>query len=270
MVNAMVFLHLSDIHFLRNYPKENSGYNSIFNEMTNPLIKIKSCINKVSMKELKFIIITGDLVESGTADDYRTLKKELEMLFDGVPYIVTLGNHDNKTEFYKGWLNEDANDKPYNTVTDIDGIRVIGLDISEYHNNNGVISQDQCNWLMTELNKDPKKESILFLHHHLLKDQFNTPSVEVPKEFEEIISESSIVGIFTGHTHHVYNGTFSGKPYFTSGSLSFAGFNETNGLVRFEDTASCNICTYDDGIINVETVYGLDKQNVLGYVNFKG
>ena len=44
----MRFLHLSDIHFLRNYPKAESGYNSIF-ITTSPVqhIVIQSEMNRM-------------------------------------------------------------------------------------------------------------------------------------------------------------------------------------------------------------------------------
>lgn len=270
MVSNMVFLHLSDIHFLRNYPKAETGYNSIFKNMTNPIMQIEKCLEKVSINDLDFIIITGDLVESGTYEDYKVLKENLDNLFKGIPYIVTLGNHDNKIEFYKGWFNKDFKDNCYNVVEEIKGLRIIGLDNSEYHNNNGVISFEQCQWLNEELKKETNKDTILLLHHHLLKNQFNTPSVDIKEGFERIIEESSVVGIFSGHTHHSFTGTFAGKSYFTGGSLSFAGYDEQEGLVRFEEAASCNLCTYENGKISVETISVLDEHKLLGYVNFKG
>lgn len=269
MVNDMVFLHLSDIHFLRNYPKAASGYNSIFNEMVCPLEKIEKSLGKVAMDEIDFIIITGDLVESGNADDYKILKAKLEALFKGVPYFITLGNHDSKKEFYKGWFDKEGDEEPYNIVGEIKGLRIIGLDISEYHNNDGEISQKQCEWLREELSKENRKDTILFLHHHLIEDQFNTPSVKIPNEFEKIIKGSTVACILTGHTHHVYSGVFAGKPYFTGGSLSFVGFDESNGLVRFEEAGTINKYTYKDNEIKVETIFGIEKNKFLGYVNFK-
>lgn len=103
----MVFLHLSDIHFLIKYIKEKDEYNSIFNNMTNPIVQIEKVLKKINKDSLGFIIITGDLVEGGKSEDYKVLKENLDSLFGDIPYIVTLGNHDNKRAFYKGWLNED-------------------------------------------------------------------------------------------------------------------------------------------------------------------
>ena len=70
----MRFLHLSDIHFLREYPSAEKGYNSIFNNMTSPLIQIRRSLEKIDLSKIDFVIITGDLVESGTYEDYVILK----------------------------------------------------------------------------------------------------------------------------------------------------------------------------------------------------
>lgn len=263
----MRFLHLSDIHFLREYPKAEKGYNSIFSNMTSPLIQIRRALERVDLNKIEFVIITGDLVESGTFEDYVILKSELEKLLDNTPYILTLGNHDNKEAFYKGWFNKECNN-PYNTVKEIGELRIISFDNSQYRNSNGFISDEQYKWLENQL-KDTKKDTILMIHHHLIKDQFTTPAVSYNDRFENIIRESSIIGIFVGHTHHPFKGCFVDKPYFSTGSLSFIGYDESNGIVRFEESAKFSVCTYENGKISVEVVSSLDNNKSLGIVNFR-
>lgn len=264
----MIFLHISDIHFLRKYNKAESGYNSIFNNMTNPIEQIRKAVKKIEKEKLDFVIITGDLVEEGTSDDYKVLKENLDTIFKGIPYIVTLGNHDNKEEFYKGWLNEELKDIPYNTTMKIGDIKIISFDNSEFHNNNGIIDSNRCSWLRNELEKDKDKKVILMLHHHLLEEQFNLPQVSFDNEFKEIIKNSSIIAIFSGHTHHPYKSKFMDIPYFTSGSLSFIGYNENNGEVRFEENSKVNLCKYDGEQIIVEVIEVTDERKVLTYVKF--
>lgn len=264
----MVFLHISDIHFLREYTKAESGYNSIFNNMTSPILQLEKVLEKVDKDTLDFIIITGDLVESGTSEDYKSLKEKLDNIFGSTPYIVTLGNHDNKKEFYKGWFNEESGDKPYNTKVNIGNLKIISFDNSDHHNSNGIITFERYKWLKEELEKEPNKDTILMTHHHLLKEQFNLPSVSFDKEFEEIINKSSIVGVFSGHTHHPYKGIFAGKQYFTAGSLSFIGYDEADGGVRFEEETKCNLCKYENGEISVEIINVSEKSKFLTYVKF--
>ena len=264
----MKFLHLSDIHFLREYPKAEKGYNSIFSNMTSPLIQIRRALERVDLNKIEFVIITGDLVESGTFEDYAVLKSELEKLLGNIPYILTLGNHDNKKAFYRGWLNKESNDS-YNTINEIGGLRIISFDNSQYKNSDGFISDKQYEWLENQLKDGTQKDTILMLHHHLIKDQFTTPAVNYSDRFEEIIKESSIIGIFVGHTHHPFKGYFAGKPYFSTGSLSFIGYDESNGIVRFEESAKFSVCTYENGKISVEVISALDDSKLLGVVNFR-
>ena len=264
----MRFLHLSDIHFLREYPSAEKGYNSIFNNMTSPLIQIRRALERVDLNKIEFVIITGDLVESGTYEDYVILKSELEKLLGNTPYILTLGNHDNKEAFYKGWFNKECND-PYNTVNEIGELRIISFDNSQYKNSDGFISEEQYEWLENQLKGSTKKDTILMLHHHLIKDQFTTPAVSYDDKFENMIRESSIIGIFAGHTHHPFKGCFAEKLYFSTGSLSFIGYDESNGIVRFEESAKFNLCTYENGKISVEVISALDDSKLLGVVNFR-
>lgn len=263
----MVFLHLSDIHFLREYPKDEKGYKSIFTNMTNPLIQLKKVLSKIDLNEIEFAIITGDLVESGDYKDYEVLKDSLDKLLGDIPYIITLGNHDNKIEFYKGWFNKVC-DKPYNTVNEIGNLRIISFDNSQYENSDGFISDNQYEWLKKQLETKTDKDTILMFHHHIIKNQFDTPSISFKDTFEKVISESSIVGIFCGHTHHPFKGTFANKPYFTAGSLSFIGYNESPGIVRFEESSNISVCTYKNGEISIKSVSALDNSKLLGMVNF--
>lgn len=264
----MKFLHLSDIHFLREYPKAEKGYNSIFNNMTTPLLQIKRCLDKIELNDVDFIIITGDLVESGEWEDYKVLKKELEGMFNGIPYFITLGNHDNKEAFYEGWYNKEGSES-YNVLEDIGELKVIGFDSSQYKNSNGFISNNQYSWLKNQLEINEGKDIILMSHHHLIKEQFTTEAIQLKPNFEDIIRKSSVIGIFVGHTHHPYEGIFGDKPYFTAGSLSFVGYDESNGIVRFEESAKCSLCTYSNGKISVEIISAIDDNRVLKVVDFK-
>ena len=54
-------------------------------------------------------------------------------------------------------------------------------------------------------------------------------------------------GTFRGTFEELNKGSFAGKPYFSTGSLSFIGYDEGNGIVRFEENAQISICKYEIG-----------------------
>lgn len=79
--------------------------------MTPPLELLDRCLQLLGDEEkaqLDGVLISGDLTENGTADDYRNLRRELERRFPGIPLLVTLGNHDEKSAFREGWLGQAA------------------------------------------------------------------------------------------------------------------------------------------------------------------
>lgn len=265
----MRFLHITDIHFLNHYPVAESGYDAIFKDMTSPIVQLKEALKKVDLTHLDAVVITGDLTECGNEADYKQLKKELEGLFGELPLLVTLGNHDVKEAFYKGWLETENKTEPYHTVTDLGEVVFIGLDNSDEVNQTGVLDEERCEWLATTLQQYRERNVIVFCHHHLIPSQATIPSISYFKQFEEILRDSTILAILCGHTHHAYEGTFAGKPYFTADNLSFSGEDEGDGLVRFEERSGFNYCVVQESKLKVEVIPALDQNRLLTRVDFK-
>lgn len=244
----MDILHLSDIHYRNHYEQADTGYSSVLAKMTPPLINLKKCFDQIDKSKLEGVVITGDLTEEGTEKDYIDLKTFLNEELGNLPVFVTLGNHDVKSAFYKGWeLQSEILDcqEPYNAVYDLLGVRIISLDnaISGYPN--GVITHNQYLWLKDKLSENCGKKIILIFHHPLLSNQANIPPAYWDSLFYELISDSEILGILCGHTHHQYLGKFAGIPYTIAPSMSFRGKSCTNReIVKFEEYPGYQICHF--------------------------
>lgn len=99
----MNILHISDIHFRREYEACDEGYKGMLAKMQNPLIPLGECLTHLqSQTALDLVIISGDLTEDGEIDDYRYLKDWLKKALGDTEIIVTLGNHDIKEHFHVG------------------------------------------------------------------------------------------------------------------------------------------------------------------------
>lgn len=262
----MKFLHLTDIHFLMNYPEVEDGYLSIFNKMTHPMEQLKKGLSMV--EDFDAVLISGDLVEEGCKEDYIQLKKELRDLLGDTPIIITLGNHDIKPAFYEGWLSQPPSDEPYNKCVVINDTTIISLDNSHKHYPDGIIDANQCQWLQETLDKCQTKQIILMMHHHLIKEQIELPQAQYEHRFLDIIMNSKIDMIICGHTHHAYEGTFAGKPYFTADNLSFSGEGTPYGYVRFEERSGFNYCELTNNQIKVITIPIEQNQRFLANVTF--
>lgn len=249
----MNILHISDIHFRRSYEPCDHGYKGMLYCMQSPLIPLDYCIKKVQEKEkIDLLIISGDLTEDGDAEDYAYLKDHLECLMGETKMIVTLGNHDNKANFRKGWLKEEKGNCSYNQIFYLDDLCVISFDSSIQGEPDGTISKKQLIWLKEAFKTTNNRPVILVTHHHLLKAQSTTPPVLGAEELLKMIGEENVFCILNGHTHHSYTGKAAGSPYFTAGSLSFCGESEENGAVRFEEKYGYNLYRIKNGEIMEE------------------
>ncbi|EGO6529267.1 metallophosphoesterase [Enterococcus faecalis] len=244
----MDILHLSDIHFRRNYEKAKDGYKGMLTKMENPLIRLESSLTSLlKIKKIDLVIISGDLTEDGEPEDYAFLKEKLQTILQGIPMIVTLGNHDIKKNFRIGWLNQIGSEQPYNVVQTYPEFHIISLDNSEYDNPDGHMNKEQKDWLQTTLKKLSDKPILLVMHHHLLREQSSMPTLPEAEETIQLLKGSDILGVLTGHTHHPYLHHINGIPYYTVAGMSFVGEDEGQGIVRFEENYGYNLYSIDKG-----------------------
>ena len=245
----MNILHLSDIHFRRNYPEADHGYAGVLCAMQDPLVSLRFCAEEAK-KELTpdLILISGDLTEDGDPEDYRLLRQWLSELFGETPVLVTLGNHDCKEAFRKGWPGTadrtsgentaaDPGDlsAPWHRYTDLGSFAVVSFDSSQEGCPNGLIDQKRLDWLSDTLQKNAEKPFIFMTHHHLLPRQHATPSVSYDPRLPELLRRSPLICTLTGHTHCHFADIFADHPYYTTAGLSFRGENLSGGIVRFEE-----------------------------------
>lgn len=246
----MNILHLSDIHFRRHYEACQDGYKGMLAQMQSPLIPLEKCLDRVkSQTEIDLIIISGDLTEDGEVADYQFLKEWLHERIGDKEMIVTLGNHDIKSNFRLGWANEAASDDFYHQVKVYSDFAVIAFDNSAHGAADGVFDESQLEWLKTQLEALKDKAIILVTHHHLLDEQSSSPKWAGTAKFLEVIADYKIACILNGHTHHSYMGKVNDIPYYTAASMSFAGEDEGNGIVRFEETYGYNLYRFEEGKI---------------------
>lgn len=216
----MKFLHLSDLHYSSNYQNKGDNLNEVLLAMDNPLKQLNSIVNK--NKQYDFVLVTGDICEFGTVEEYQEVKSYLEKMFN-CPIIGTAGNHDNIENFEKGF-----NDLFY--VKEVGQVKIISFNSADAKNDDGIVKDETITLLKKELAKETDKKVLLMTHHHLFEKQFVLKNAENSDKVEEAIKNSDVTAIFTGHTHHFYVNSFANKPYFTTGSLAFVVKNEDEGL----------------------------------------
>jgi 3',5'-cyclic-AMP phosphodiesterase len=253
----MKILHLTDLHFRLQYERADKGYLSALALMTSPLIHLEKCFSQVDRSTLDAVVISGDLCEAGSPEDYRALKKFLDKWIGNLPLIVTLGNHDNKNAFRAGWdINKGGirDDSPYNSMLDVNGVKILSFDNAIVGFPDGAVTTEQYHWLRDALDNVSGHQVVLILHHHLKSNQADIPAAFWRADFSDLIKQSGIMGILCGHTHYSYMGNFYGVPYTTAPSMSFRAKKVSENILQFEEYPGYQICHFNDEGLSVETV----------------
>ncbi len=248
----MKILHISDIHYRQSYEPCEKGYKAVLYRMQSPLEPLGRCLAQAreSYPDLDCLLISGDLTEDGTAEDYAQLRQFIEDQVGGLPVVVTLGNHDNKASFYQGWLGQEPSSEPYNCVAHFGDTAIISWDTSVQGNPDGVITPQQMQWLKDAFAQIQDRHIILMTHHHFMEHQASVPAIPDQKEFPELLRDRQIDCLLCGHTHHKFAYFYGDVPYYTVDGMSFYADLLMNGAVRFRETYGYNYYKIDDGMVS--------------------
>ncbi|MFI3210958.1 MAG: metallophosphoesterase [Peptostreptococcaceae bacterium] len=262
----MNFLHISDTHYLNDYSKVNDGFKDAFKVMTNPLTQLKELVDEIKVP-IDFVIHSGDLTHSGDLIDYVELKKGLIDIFGDTKILVTPGNHDNSKELKKVFEPNEDPTLPLVTYNKFNDLGVISFDSMCETDQNGEVTDEVCSKVLEILDNNKNEKILLFTHHHLIKDQFELPSAKINKLFDEIINRKEIIGLITGHTHHVYSTKYNGKDYFTGNGVSFSVENE-NGELIIEERSGIQLFTFENDKLEMENILQNKPVKKIGILKF--
>jgi outer membrane protein assembly factor BamB/predicted phosphodiesterase len=119
-----------------------------------------------AMKDIAFVVLTGDITELGTNEEIKLAKQILDSL--NVPWYIIPGNHDT------GW--SESGGVMFTKVFGYDkfsfeynGVRFLGCASGPYvRMSDGHVPRDAVNWLEKELKKLQKDQPVIFLNHYPL------------------------------------------------------------------------------------------------------
>ena len=163
-----------------------------------------------------FIVISGDLVDTPSAEEYAHLKRLLVPLkppLAGIP-----GNHDSRELMRAAFPEWDfaRPTGPLNQRIEIAGLTLLLLDSSVPGNPHGELEPVTLDWLDASLASAPERPALLFLHHPPFKtgiwhmDRQNLLNAE---QLAPVVRRHSRVRLIaTGHVHRATLTMFAGVP----------------------------------------------------------
>ncbi|TYL53127.1 phosphodiesterase [Agromyces mariniharenae] len=164
------------------------------------------------------IVFTGDLADLGESDAYDRLRRIVDPVAEriGAQVIWVMGNHDDRTAFRRGLLDDHVGgSRPVDRVDDVNGLRVITLDSTVPGHHHGEVTPEQLDWLAEELSIPAPHGTILAMHHPPVPSVLDLAvSVELRDQagLAEVVEGSDIRSIIAGHLHYSSTATFAGVP----------------------------------------------------------
>ncbi len=186
------FIHISDTHI-------GSPNGSAEEDLRRTVRDINE------MKDVAFVVLTGDITELGTNEELRLAKQILDSL--NIPWYIIPGNHDT------GWSETGGlgfkNFFGYDKFQfDYAGIRFIGCASGPYlRMSDGHVPRDAVNWLDSLLKKTPTTQPIIFLNHYPLD-----PGLDNWYEITDRLKKWNTILAICGHGHANRAMNFEGIP----------------------------------------------------------
>ena len=155
----VLIAQISDLHIK---PKGSLAYGQV--DTSAALERCVAALNEFLPKP-DFVVISGDLVDTPTAEEYEYLKcllAPLNLPFAGIP-----GNHDSREMMRAAFplFPYASASGPLDQCLEIGGLDLLLLDSSVHRKPHGELEAASLQWLEATLASAPQRPALLFLHH---------------------------------------------------------------------------------------------------------
>jgi 3',5'-cyclic AMP phosphodiesterase CpdA len=261
-MEPIFFIHLTDIHISA------PGRTPLFGLDTTE--KFRKAVAEIANLQTKpaFVVISGDLTHDGDTEDYRFLRSlvdETERTL-GIPVHVALGNHDRRSAFREGYLNEAPTEESYYYSFVTNGLRVVMLNTQIPGSNAGRIDEAQLAWLRDIL-EQPASRGTIVIHHHpviptpttLMDDHL----LENAADLAQAIEGTDVIGLLSGHIHYHNVGTLNGVLCAAADGVAFGLDASTPHAMRFLERSGYNLATVKERGLSVQPMTLPGEQRLL-------
>ena len=176
-----------------------------------PYQNLQTVVPQVLAANPEGVIINGDVARlSGEKSDYQQIQQLLTPLAQKLPVHMTLGNHDDRTNFGAVFPRAVSLVEDHHVhVVESASVRMILLDSLLYVNKVvGLLGKLQRSWLEMFLDSTSPKPTLIFVHHTLGDDDSDLQDVD--RMFDIIRPHPSVKAVLYGHSHRYQYGQRDG------------------------------------------------------------
>jgi len=171
------------------------------------------------------VLLTGDLVDHGRADEYAMLARLLAPL--DVPVLAIPGNHDEREAFrlaFAGQTWMPAQGPIDYVVGDRGPVRIVALDVTLPGLHHGAVSEEGAAWLDLVLAVEPSRPTIIMMHQPPFDTGISYMDLYSCREAQRLVSvvarHPQVERILCGHVHRVMQLRFGGTMLCTAPSTT--------------------------------------------------
>ncbi len=186
----------------------------------DPRKRIAAAVDHVNLHhgDADLVMISGDMVENGTPEEYAGLRPMLDRLT--LPYVPMMGNHDARAAFMAALpMPPDQLDGFAQYGVDVGGVRVLCLDTVNGESGDGEMCADRLDWLRAALDAAGDRPVLVFMHHPPC--DLGLPMLDMIKlrngdaVLDILVASGAVRHLFAGHVHRSVTGTIRGIPFAT-------------------------------------------------------
>ena len=207
----MLLAQISDLHIKRP--------GALAYQRVDTAACLARCVARLNALEPRpdAVLVTGDLVDRGTVEEYVHLKSLLDAL--QIPYYLLIGNHDDRAALREVFaeraeLREGGEFVQY--AIDIGPLRVIALDSQVPRQSAGDLCEARLAWLSQQLDAARGKPVVVALHHppfvsgigHM--DQLRLDAAAADKLAAIVSRHPNVERVLCGHVHRAMFTRFAG------------------------------------------------------------
>lgn len=201
--------HLTDTHVLARDDQDSE----VFVDNNARLVDAVASLD-AEPEPVDVVVATGDLANDGRPAEYEALLELLEPL--EVPLLALGGNHDVRELLRASFPSTPWVDADHASwVTDVAGVRLVGLDSTAPGEHGGRLDEERCSWLDGVLSTPFDGPTLLAMHHPPFAsgirwmDMNGFPGLDL---LAEVLTAHPVDRILCGHLHRPMSSTFAGAP----------------------------------------------------------
>ncbi|MFX0022721.1 MAG: metallophosphoesterase family protein [Candidatus Hermodarchaeota archaeon] len=239
-------IHISDLHYGSEFVPE----------------YMENIIDYMKEKKPDIVICSGDLIHKGRVVQFKGVLPYIERIKNITNFLAVPGNHDAKNSgliFYEKLIGP----RRSRLILENKDTIIVGVCSAKDDMAEGMIGDEQLDWLGRQFNKNLENR-IIVLHHHLIPIPMSGQKFTTVRDAGEILELTQLFEIdlvLMGHRHVPHAYTISWRNS-SSTTFLYSG-TSTSNKIRADDSPSFNRIYLDEGDLEVHMVNSKSLEETL-------